>query len=175
MFAAHKKLDNLVAIIDRSQLQIDGHTCDVCDPGDLGAKLAAFGWDADNPFLFMPITTIFDNNNNLYFCDVAALLSGYPILMGPFFVCLGLFQSFQMAREANDTMYTVLLPIKKADAVAAKYRVVCFFELISLALMAVCTVIRMTVLGHSIVYEKNALMNATPVFLAFASTCDVGI
>ena len=47
MFAAHRKLDNLVAIVDRNGLQIDGRTCDVCDPGDLGSKFAAFGWDVD--------------------------------------------------------------------------------------------------------------------------------
>lgn len=47
MFAAHRKLDNLVAIVDRNGLQIDGRTCDVCEPGDLGAKFAAFGWDVD--------------------------------------------------------------------------------------------------------------------------------
>ncbi|MBQ9004040.1 MAG: transketolase, partial [Eggerthellaceae bacterium] len=46
MFAAHNKLDNLVAIVDRNCLQIDGNTADVCDPGDIGAKFAAFGWDA---------------------------------------------------------------------------------------------------------------------------------
>lgn len=31
-----------------------------------------------------------------------AFVPGYPILVGSFFVCLGLFQSFQTAREAND-------------------------------------------------------------------------
>lgn len=46
MFAAHQKLDNLVAIVDRNCLQIDGDTKDVCDPGDLGAKFSAFGWSA---------------------------------------------------------------------------------------------------------------------------------
>lgn len=46
MFAAHQGLDNLVAIIDRNCLQIDGNTADVCDPGDVAAKFAAFGWDA---------------------------------------------------------------------------------------------------------------------------------
>lgn len=45
MFAAHRHLDNLVAIIDRNGLQIDGCTADVCDPGDIAAKLTAFGWD----------------------------------------------------------------------------------------------------------------------------------
>ncbi|MBQ3106768.1 MAG: transketolase, partial [Eggerthellaceae bacterium] len=47
MFAAHQGLDNLTAIVDRNGLQIDGRTCDVCDPGDLGAKFAAFGWDVE--------------------------------------------------------------------------------------------------------------------------------
>lgn len=44
MFAAHQKLGNLVAIVDANGLQIDGPVCDVCDPGDLGKKFAAFGW-----------------------------------------------------------------------------------------------------------------------------------
>ena len=46
MFAAHNKLDNVIAIVDRNRLQIDGNTADVCDPGDLAAKFAAFAWDA---------------------------------------------------------------------------------------------------------------------------------
>ncbi len=45
MFAAHRKLGRLTAIVDRNNLQIDGRTSEVCDPGDLGAKFAAFGWD----------------------------------------------------------------------------------------------------------------------------------
>ena len=45
MFAAHQRLGHLVAIIDNNELQIDGCIHDVCDPGDLGAKFAAFGWD----------------------------------------------------------------------------------------------------------------------------------
>ena len=46
MFAAHRGLDNLVAIVDRNCLQIDGNPADVCDPGDLAAKFSAFGWTA---------------------------------------------------------------------------------------------------------------------------------
>ena len=45
MFAAHQKLGRLVAIIDNNELQIDGCIHDVCDPGDLGEKFAAFGWN----------------------------------------------------------------------------------------------------------------------------------
>lgn len=44
MFAAHQKLGRLVAIIDNNELQIDGCIHEVCDPGDLGARFAAFGW-----------------------------------------------------------------------------------------------------------------------------------
>ena len=45
MFAAHQKLGRLVAIIDNNELQIDGCIHDVCDPGNLAEKFAAFGWE----------------------------------------------------------------------------------------------------------------------------------
>lgn len=45
MFAAHRGLDNLCAILDLNNLQIDGHVTDVCSLGDIDAKLVAFGWD----------------------------------------------------------------------------------------------------------------------------------
>jgi len=44
MCASHYKLDNLVAIIDRNRLQIDGPTKEVMCLGDLTAKWQAFGW-----------------------------------------------------------------------------------------------------------------------------------
>ncbi len=46
MFAAHRKLGKIIAIVDSNGLQIDGRTSDVCDLGDIAAKFAAFGWDA---------------------------------------------------------------------------------------------------------------------------------
>ena len=48
------------------------------------------------------------------------LLPGYPILCGVFFITLGIFQSFQNAREANDIVYSALLPIAKRDVVKGK-------------------------------------------------------
>jgi transketolase len=42
--AAHYRLDNLTAIVDRNQLQITGHTEDVCGLECLSAKFEAFGW-----------------------------------------------------------------------------------------------------------------------------------
>ena len=44
MVAAHYRLDNLTAIIDRNTLQITGPTEDVCCLEPLGEKLEAFGW-----------------------------------------------------------------------------------------------------------------------------------
>ena len=56
------------------------------------------------------------------------LVPGYPILCGAFFVTLGLFQSFQAAREANDIVFSALLPIAKRDVVRGKYLFVCLIE-----------------------------------------------
>lgn len=44
MFAAHHKIDNLVATVDWNGQQIDGATKDVMNLGDLRAKFEAFGW-----------------------------------------------------------------------------------------------------------------------------------
>lgn len=44
MFAAHYKLDNLVAIVDNNNLQIDGDVRDVAGLDDIEAKFSAFGW-----------------------------------------------------------------------------------------------------------------------------------
>ena len=45
MSAAHYKLDNLVAIIDRNKVQIDGHTENVMSLKPLDEKWKSFGWD----------------------------------------------------------------------------------------------------------------------------------
>ena len=45
MFAAHRKLDNLTAIVDRNGLQIDGPTEKVVALEPLCDKWAAFGWN----------------------------------------------------------------------------------------------------------------------------------
>ncbi|HPY99964.1 MAG TPA: ABC-2 transporter permease [Clostridiales bacterium] len=97
------------------------------------------------------------------------LLPGYPILCGPFFVTLGIFQSFQSAREANDIVFSALLPIAKKDIVKGKYLFVCLIEGCALLLMAVAVCLRMTMLSQSAVYRSNALMNAN--FFALGMAC----
>jgi transketolase len=46
MFAAHRRLNNLVAIVDNNKLQIDGALDEVVGLGDIAAKFTAFGWKA---------------------------------------------------------------------------------------------------------------------------------
>lgn len=44
MFAGHRKLDNLVVIVDNNDLQIDGHIGDVCSPYPIDEKFRAFNF-----------------------------------------------------------------------------------------------------------------------------------
>ena len=43
--AAHYKLDNLCAILDKNNLQITGPTTDVCNTDPVDKKFEAFGWE----------------------------------------------------------------------------------------------------------------------------------
>lgn len=87
-------------------------------------------------------------------------LPGYPVLCGPFFVTLGIFKNFEYAREANDTVFSALLPVAKCDVVKGRYRFVCLIELASIIVMIIPVALRMTVMVDLDVYRSNVLMNA---------------
>lgn len=106
-------------------------------------------------FLFIPFGLMF-------------FLPGYPVLCGVFFVTLGLFQSFQNAREANDILFSALLPIAKCDVVKGKYLFVCLIELCGAVLMSLAVVLRATVFVNAAAYRANALMNANCFALGLA-------
>lgn len=106
-------------------------------------------------FLFIPFGLMF-------------FLPGYPILCGVFFVTLGIFQSFQNAQEANDMVFSALLPISKRDVVKGKYLFTCAIELCGILLMTIAVVFRMTLLSCAAVYRSNALMNANLFALGMA-------
>ena len=48
MFAGHRKLDNLVVIVDNNNLQIDGPITDVCSPYPIDKKFEAFNFHVIN-------------------------------------------------------------------------------------------------------------------------------
>ena len=113
-----------------------------------------------------PITWIF------LLGTLMTMIPGYPILVGTFFVNFGIFQSFQLGRESNDVLYTVLLPVQKRDFVKAKYAVVCLIQMLAFLIICVLTVLRMTVLSNVSAYVTNPLMNATPLYLGFVLLID---
>ena len=47
MFAAHNRLENLIAFIDENKKQLDGYTKDINKSFDFVEKLRAFGWNAE--------------------------------------------------------------------------------------------------------------------------------
>jgi len=99
--------------------------------------------------------------------SLMTFIPGYPILCGTFFICLGIFQSWQKAREDNDILYSVLLPIKKSDVVKGKYAAAVFIQLISFALCTAFTFIRMFFMADAAMYKTNFMMNANLVYLSF--------
>ncbi|MGP1507257.1 MAG: ABC-2 transporter permease [Sphaerochaeta sp.] len=99
--------------------------------------------------------------------SIMTMIPRYPILVGSFFICLGIFHTYQQIREYDDITYTVMLPVKKRDIVTAKYQFVLLIEIISFVLCAVLTIIRMKVLGNAAPYVTNQLMNANPAYLGY--------
>ncbi|MCD1147483.1 ABC-2 transporter permease [Peptoniphilus sp. KCTC 25270] len=88
------------------------------------------------------------------------LLPGYPILCGVFFSTLGIFKSFEFAREANDTLFSALLPIAKKDVVKGRFCFICMIEISTTLLMLLSVIIRMTAAEGVELYRNNVLMNA---------------
>ena len=72
MFATHYHLDNLIAIIDNNNLQIDGDVRDVAGLDDISSKFKSFGWqtiEVDGHDVSAVITAL----------KTAKLLSGAPV------------------------------------------------------------------------------------------------
>ncbi len=74
MFAAHKELDNLVAIVDNNGLQIDGAVEDVCSPYPIKEKFEAFGWHVIE-------TDAHDFNKLEAAFDEAEKIAGQPVVI----------------------------------------------------------------------------------------------
>lgn len=100
--------------------------------------------------------------------SLMTFIPGYPILCGVFFICFGIFQSYQYSREAGDISYSVLLPVKKTDIVKAKYGATILLQILAFILLMIFTLIRMTFMSDVEIYKNNALMGANFVFLGFA-------
>ncbi len=71
MQAAHRNLDNLIVIIDRNKLQIDGCTEDVMSLGDVASKIKSFNWN---------VTEI----NGHDYCEIYEAVEKAKVSIGPF-------------------------------------------------------------------------------------------
>lgn len=96
-----------------------------------------------------------------------AMIPRYPILVGSFFICLGIFYTYQQIREYDDITYTVMLPVKKQDVVTAKYLFVLSIEFTAFILCTFLTIMRMRFLGNAAPYIGNQLMNANAAYLGY--------
>ena len=94
-------------------------------------------------------------------------IPGYPILCGAFFACLGIFQGYQINRESNDILYSILLPVSKSDVVKSKYLAAATLQMVTFFFCMIFTFVRMIVFPHAVVYEDNVLMAANFIYLAF--------
>ena len=97
--------------------------------------------------------------------SLLTLVPGYPIAVGGFFLCLGLFQSMLSRREQGDLAYTVLLPVSKGEIVKANYLFTVLVELSYVLLCALLTTVRTLCFSNAPVYLQNPMMNANPGYL----------
>ena len=67
--------------------------------------------------------------------SLMTFIPGYPILCGAFFMSFGIFQAYQLGREDNDILYSVLLPVSKRDVVKGKYLSAVILQLAGFALL----------------------------------------
>lgn len=95
------------------------------------------------------------------------LIPNYPALVGAFFVCLGVFYSFQTARESNDVLFTALLPVPKRDFVRAKFAFVTVIQLLAFAAFALLSILRTALLSHAEPYASGALMRPNLALLGY--------
>jgi len=72
MFAAHMRLDNLIAVLDRNRMQIEGFTEDVMALDPLADKWRAFGWEV------LTLTDGHDVEQILTMLDAAVPRQGKP-------------------------------------------------------------------------------------------------
>ncbi len=67
----------------------------------------------------------------LAFCTML-LIPSYPYYVAFFYTCLSIFFIFQMGREAKDTYYTAMLPVRKRDVVKARCLTIAAVELVQI-------------------------------------------
>lgn len=105
------------------------------------------------------------------FTSGMAMIPNYPILVVTMLVSIGLIATFQTAREAHDTDYFAILPIRKRDVVKAKFLFVMSIEGLTFLLLIIIVVLRTVLLSDAQVYLQNPMMNANTAYLGYTLAC----
>ena len=91
------------------------------------------------------------------------LIPTYPLYVGLMYMCLAVFFTVMHFREANDVYFSMLLPIRKRDAVRARVLLCCLFETAQLVIAIPVAVLR------NVLYESNpAGIEANPALFGSA-------
>ena len=92
------------------------------------------------------------------------LIPGYPMYLPIFFASLGLFYACLSARENNDLYYTLLLPVRKRDAVRARGLYFALMELLQAAACVPFAILR----GALKIGPNSAGMDVNPALFGLA-------
>ncbi len=85
MFAAHKKLSNLIVFIDKNGKQLDGTTDQILDLGNLTEKFTAFGWHCleingnDPDTIVNAVELAVENNQNKPIAVILNTVKGFGV------------------------------------------------------------------------------------------------
>lgn len=88
------------------------------------------------------------HSTNFLFLPLAAMLliPNYPYYVAYFYETLGIFFTFLSGNATNDVFFTTLLPIRKRDAVTARFFTVILFEMLMMVVSIPFIILRYTVL-----------------------------
>ena len=75
-------------------------------------------------------------------CFGMFFIPNYPVYIGPFYITLSIFMTFALNQVSHDTLYTVLLPVRKIDTVKARFLFCGMLEVISIIFAVIAGLIR---------------------------------
>ena len=75
-------------------------------------------------------------------CFGMFFIPNYPVYIGPFYISLSIFMTFGMNQVSHDTLYTVLLPVRKIDTVKARFLFCGMLEVVSIFFAVIAGIIR---------------------------------
>ena len=75
-------------------------------------------------------------------CFGMYFIPNYPVYIGPFYITLSIFMTFALNQVSHDTLYTVLLPVRKIDTVKARFLFCGLLEVISILFAIIAGIIR---------------------------------